>query len=106
MGVGRSKGKKQEIKKDVIFITHAAPMSKNEVDDLYSYESAICRITFETIQDGIELKGLGTGFFCEINDSNIPFNKALSTKNHILDENSLQINEEIEFQYCEKTKKI
>ena len=45
-------------------------------------------------------------FFSEINDKHIPFNKALFTNNHILDENNLQINEEIEFECCNKIKKI
>ena len=106
MGSSGSKNKDKEIQRDVIIFTHASPMSKNEVNDLYSYESAVCKITFETIKDGEKIKGSGTGFFCEINDKNIPFNKALFTNNHVLDENSLQIDEEIEFEYCEKSKKI
>ena len=106
MGASGSKYKDQEIQREVIFFTHAAPMSKNEMDDLYSYESAVCKITFETIKNDEKIKGCGAGFFWEINDKNIPFNKALFTNNHILDENSLQINEEIELEYCEKSKKI
>ena len=106
MGIGGAQKKDQEIQKEVIFFTHTAPTTKNEVIELYSYESAVCKIIFETIKDGEQLKGCGTGFFCEISDKNIPFNKALFTNNHILDENSLQINEEIEIEYCEKTKII
>ena len=56
------------------------PITKEETDELYTYESALCKIRINT---GKEIK-LGTGFFCEINDNEIPFEKALFTNNHIL----------------------
>ena len=46
--------------------THAKPALQDEVLELYSYESAVCKIKIN--------EKSGTGFFCEINDKNIPFN--------------------------------
>ena len=83
---------------EVIPYTHGKPMTKEEIDELYSYETAICKIKFGT-------SGSGTGFFCEINDDDIPFKKALFTNNHILNEKSVNINKEIKFEHF-KEKKI
>ena len=63
--------------------------------ELYSYEPALCKIRFETLNNGKIIQGFGTGFFCEINDINILFKKALFTNNHILDENSIKVNKKI-----------
>ena len=97
---------KDEIIKQGKISTHAEPTTKKELDDLYSYESAICKIEFETIKDGKKVNGVGTGFFCEINNINIPFNKALFTNNHVLNEKSIENNEEIKFEYLKEKKKI
>ena len=95
-----------KIKKETIFYGRAKPMNKNEIDDLYSYESAICKIKFKAFEDGQIKEGIGTGFFLEINDNNIPFKKALFTNNHVLNENSIEIYKEIVFEYCKNLKKI
>ena len=79
------------------------PLSKPEINDLYTYESSLCKIKYKT-QDNQD--GFGTGFFCEINDDNIPFKKALFTNNHILDDNSIQVNKVIELDYLNKPKNI
>ena len=79
----KSNENKIEIKKEYDFEA-GDPLSKNESDDLYSYEPAICKIEFKAFKDGKIQKGSGTGFFCEINDMNIPFRKALFTNNHVL----------------------
>ena len=80
--------------------------TETELINLYSYKSAICKIEFKTVKNGKIVNGLGTGFFCEINDDNIPFEKILFTNNHILDKKSIEINKEIEFEYLEKKIKI
>ena len=95
-----------KIEKEAIMSSHAKPATKNELDDLYSYESALCKINFKGKKDGKIANGLGTGFFCEINDNNIPFKRALFTNNHILDEKSIEINKEIEFEYLKQKNKI
>ena len=79
------------------------PLSKPEINDLYTYESCLCKIKYKT-KDNQD--GFGTGFFCEINDDNIPFNKALFTNNHILDDNSIQVNKVIEFDYLNQPNNI
>ena len=58
------------------------------------------------MKDGKKLKALGSGFFCEIDDKNIPFRKALFTNNHILDKNRIKKNQNIEFEYCGKKRAI
>ncbi len=82
MGVSQYKQKNKEI-------------TKEEIEELYSYESAICKIKFGTSVSGI-------GFFCEINDDNIPFKKALFTNNHILNKENIGINKEIKLEYYKK----
>ena len=73
---------------------------------LYSYKFATCKIRFESLKEGKKKSFLGTGFFCEIHDRNIPFNKALFTNNHVLNENKIKINEQVEFEYLGKNIKI
>jgi len=87
------------IKKEALIYGHVEPITKDEMDELYSYEAAICKIKFE-------ISNLGTGFFCEINDDAIPFKKALFTNNHVLNEECIEKNKEIEFEYCKEKKKI
>ena len=77
-------------------------MTKDEINELNSYESAVCKILYKTLKDGKFVKSFGTGFFCEINNLKIPFRKALFTNNHILDEEQTKINSQIKFEYCEK----
>ena len=76
------------------------PVSKIEIQKLYTYESAICKIKSDdkTVSN--------TGFFCEINDDDIPFKKALFTSSHTLDDKKIKINEEIEIEYLNEIKKI
>jgi len=84
---------------EVIPYAYGKPITKEEIEELYSYESAICKI-----KHGISDSGIG--FFCEINDDTIPFKKALFTNNHVLNEKSIDINKEIKLEYCKEEKKI
>ena len=68
--------------------------NSNIFPSIDSYESAICRIKFNNL--------IGTGFFCEIDDNNIPFKKALFTNNHVLNKQNIQINNIISFEICKK----
>ena len=83
---------------------HIEPMSKKEIEDLYSNQPSMCKINFQKEKDGQIIDSSGTGFFCEINDDNIPFKKALFTNNHILDKDSIKINKEIKFECMGKKK--
>ena len=84
---------------EVIPYAYGKPITKEEIEELYSYESAICKIKHRISDSGI-------GFFCEINDDTIPFKKALFTNNHVLNEKSIDINKEIKLEYCKEEKKI
>ena len=86
--------------------THGKPTTKEELEELYFYESAICKIKFKALINGQLLDGLGTGFFCEIYDKDIPFKKALFTNNHVLNKKSIEINNEIKFENSQKIQKI
>jgi len=85
--------------REVVPYMMADPLTKDEMDELYLYEAAICKIKDKT-------SGIGTGFFCEINGDAIPFKKALFTNNHVLNEEYIEKNKEIEFEYCKEKKKI
>ena len=74
--------------------THAKPILKDEVLELYSYESAVCKIKINGKS--------GTGFFCEINDKNIPFKKALFTNYHVIN----NINDNVIIEYLNKEYKL
>ena len=84
-------------------IPQPQPATQKEVQELYTYESAICKIIVP-IGKGLEIKG--TGFFCEINEDDIPFKKALFTNHHILDETKIKTNKEIKIEYLNEIKKI
>jgi hypothetical protein len=58
------------------------------------------------IQNGKTLIGKGSGFFCSINDPDIPFTKALFTANHILNKNYLENEKTIIIEHLNEIKKI
>ena len=95
--------KNNKIIKEILLNDGAKPQTEEEIKELYSYKSAICRIIIYYLNN----KGSsGTGFFCEIDDNNIPFKKALFTNNHILNKESIQVGKEIKFEICKKLYKI
>ena len=111
MGASKSTNKRQDkeksnIQKEAVLEAQSDPMTKNEIIELYSFESATCKIRFETFKEGKKVTCTGTGFFCEIHDKSIPFNKALFTNNHVLNENQIKINKQVEFEYLGKNMKI
>ena len=75
------------------------PVSIEEIEELETYcGPALCKIK----QNG--KSSSDTGFFCELDDEDIDFKKALFTNNHILDETKLEINKEIEFEHLNEFK--
>ena len=96
----------KNIIKESCIIGHGNPMSLDEINELYKYESSMCKIICQSIDEGEIVNKSGTGFFCEINDDNIPFKKGLFTNNHVLNENAIENNKEIEFEYLKGIKKI
>lgn len=82
------------LKKD----TPCQPITQKEYEQLYSYKSALCKIKLLNLS--------GTGFFCQIDENDIPFKKALFTNNHVLDEKNIEINKKIIFEYLNESKTI
>ena len=77
------------------------PVCIEEIEELETYcGPAICKIKNNGKSSS------DTGFFCELDDEDIDFKKALFTNNHILDETKLEINKEIEFEYLNEFKKV
>ena len=95
-----------EIKREKCINGHGNPTTFEEIKELYKYESSMCKIIYQIIKNGKVVSQSGSGFFCEINDNNIPFKKALFTNNHILDENIIKNNKGIEFEYLKNNIKI
>ena len=74
----------------------SAPLLKSEILELFKKEDSICIINNGT--------NTGNGFFIELNEACIPFNKCLISCNHILAEKDIEIGNTINLQY--KNKKI
>ena len=105
--VENSKESKQKLEylfkqEEGIIFGQARPFVKKEIDELFKKESSICKIKFKKGNNF----GYGTGFFCEINDDNIPFKKALFTNNHILDKTKTQIGNIINIIYMQNSTNI
>ena len=92
--------------KERLFFTITKPIKKKEINELYSSESSMCIIHYESEIEGIKVNGFATGFFCEIKDENIPFKKALFTNNHFLNEKNIEIGKIIKFEHLKTIKKI
>ena len=97
---------KSDYTKEGIIIHRPGPISREEMQMLYSYEDAICKIEYETKKDGEKKIFFGTGFFCEIHDKKIPFSKALFINNHILDEHKIKKRKQIKLEYLKKKRTI
>ena len=81
----------------------AGPVLQNESEELYKRGDSMCLINFETNSNGITMNnGFGNGFFCKLNKSYIPFQKALFTNNHILNEENLKVGKKIKINYQAK----
>ena len=89
-----------KIKKEYILKGHVSPISKNEILDLFTMEKAMCKITFNKIEDKQIIEGTATGFFCEIN--NFPIKYALFTNNHVLDEFNTKLEKYINIECLQK----
>ena len=73
--------------------------NKKEINDLFKRENLICKISSQKIINGKIENIKGTGFFLNISNENILFNKCLITNNHILNENDIKINNKINIIY-------
>ena len=105
MDLGGAKKAQNELN-ELIPSEKAGPIQRSEIDELYSHDSEICKIKCKTVYNNQIIDAFGTGFFCEINDNNIRFKKALSTNYHILNKISIAINKEIIFENCGLIKRL
>ena len=74
--------------------------------NLFEKEDSMCKIKFRRIKDNNLENMIGSGFFLELNDDKIPFNKCLITNNHVLNEDEIKKGEVITIEYLVKEKPI
>jgi surface protein len=94
---------KSNLQREGIVFNNTKPITKNEIDHLYKHENSMCKIRMETIINNETVNGVGTGFFCLINDNDIPFTKALFTNNHVLNKKSIEVGKTIVFEFLNNT---
>ena len=85
-------------KKEGIIKGHGSPITKEEIDELFEKDKAMCKISYETLD---KKQGKASGFFCELD--NFPIKYALFTNNHVLNESSIELGKKIYFEYLEKS---
>ena len=74
------------------------PITKNEINELFLKEKAMCKIISDNIENNSKV--YGTGFFIKLNDNKY----GLLTNNHII--NNIDIGNTIHFYYLTEYKKI
>ena len=92
--------------KEAVMLNQCEPIKKNEIIKLFEKEDSMCKIKFKKVMDNKLEDMSGTGFFVELNDNDIPFNKCLITNNHVLSENNIKKGKEIKIEYLNKEKII
>ena len=92
--------------KEAILEGHGNPINKEEILNLFKMEESMCKIKFERIENNKIKKGKGTGFFCEIENKNIPIKYCLFTNNHVLNESNIEVDNIIKFEYYKDGKYI
>ena len=85
------KSEELNIEKEATLEGHGNPINKEEILNLFKMEESMCKIKFERIENNKIKKGKGTGFFCEIENKNIPIKYCLFTNNHVLNESNIEI---------------
>ena len=100
------KSEESIIKREATLEGHGNPINKEEIINLFKMEESMCKIKFERIENNKIKKGKGTGFFCEIEDENIPIKYCLFTNNHVLNESNIEIDKIINFEYYKDGKYI
>ena len=74
------------------------PITKNEINELFLKEKAMCKIISDKIENNSKV--YGTGFFIKLNDNKY----GLLTNNHII--NKIEIGNTIHFYYLSEYKEI
>ena len=78
------------IKKEGIIKGHGSPITKEEIDELFEKDKAMCKISYETLD---KKQGKGSGFFCKLDNFHIKY--ALFTNNHVLGEFNIKIGKKV-----------
>ena len=81
---------KEEIIEEGYVERHSGPLRKTEINNIFGKELSLCKIHFKKKKNNVIENAVGTGFFCRINLSEIPFKLALFTNNHVLDRSSIK----------------
>lgn len=82
------------------------PILKSEILELFEKEEYICIINSKRIINDKLRYIKGNGFFIELNEACIPFNKCLITCNHLLNEEDIKIGNIIILEYQNKKIKL
>ena len=80
------------------YIDKNIPITKNEINELFLKEKAMCKIISDNIENNSKV--YGTGFFVKLNDNKY----GLLTNNHVI--NKIDIGNTIHFYYLSEYKKI
>ena len=94
--------KELDIEKEGVVEGQGAPITKNEIFELFNMEKSMCKI--ESTSEKNEKKK-GSGFFCKLGD-NFPIKYALFTNHHILDESNIEVGKTIKFECLKNKKKL
>ena len=89
-------------KKECILEGQNGPITKEEIFKLFELEKCMCKIDFEGIVKNKKKNINGTGFFCEIENKNLPMKYCLFTNNHVFNEENIQLIKKIKFEYYTK----
>ena len=91
-----------DITKEGVVEGHGAPITKNEIFELFKLDKTMCKIESKTKDNQ---KITGSGFFCKLDDK-FPFKYALFTNNHVIDESNIDIGKTIKFEFLEFQKSL
>ena len=81
-------------------------LTKTNLEEIFEQEKAICKIKFQNKKNKCFETCFGSGFFVNLNQEGFPFTNCLITNNHVLDEQKISINKDIDIFYKNKLKKI
>ena len=88
-----------KIKKECVLEGQKESMTKEEILNLLKLEESMCRLKFKKLINNNIKEDKYTGFFCEIENEKYPVKYCLFTNNHVINEENIEINKKIKFEY-------